>query len=69
VAGTLSKANKLQDRRIARAAAYGTDACPFEAGSRLARYYATARQRVDNMNAIERDLASVYGPLPPRNAP
>lgn len=42
--GKNAKARKLADRRQARAAAYRSEVNPFEAGTRLWRYFIAARR-------------------------
>jgi hypothetical protein len=57
-------AAKVRDRRAARAAAYKyLPTNPFPDGSRLHRYYIKACRHRDNMDALVRDLESVYGPI------
>lgn len=62
--GAVSKSAQLRDRAAAREAAYKyLSDSPFPVGSRLHRYYVKACQHRDNMDAIFRDLESVYGPI------
>ncbi|WP_368507706.1 hypothetical protein [Bradyrhizobium lupini] len=54
---------KRADRTAAREAAYRGPTNPFDHGSRRHRYFAKARQHVDNMDAAFRDLEAVYGTI------
>jgi len=53
---------KSIDRAIANAAAYSGPENPFPEGSRLWRYFRSARQHYEDIEARFRDLESVYGP-------
>lgn len=57
----MMSAAKKADRLAAQRAAYKGPTNPFKEGSRLYRYFIKARQHFENMEAIFRDLESVYG--------
>jgi len=67
--GEQAKANKLADRRIAREAAYRGSVNPFPEGTRLYRYFIKARQHVDNMDSVVRELEMGYGFPGPAETP
>lgn len=56
-------ADKYQDRREAKAAAYRSPVNPFPEGSRLHRYFISARKYHDQMEDAFRDLETVYGTI------
>lgn len=62
-------ADKYQDRRDAKAAAYRSADNPFAEGTRLHRHFIKARQHHDNMEDAFRDLETVYGPIGQRLTP
>lgn len=66
--GALSAANKLADRRSARAAAYRLSENPFPEGTRLHRYFVAARRHIDMMEGRVAELEEVYGSLGTRKA-
>jgi len=61
--GAVSAANKRADRRTAREAAYRMSENPFPEGTRLHRYFVTARRHVEVMDGRMSELEQVYGPL------
>jgi len=61
--GAVSAANKRADRRTARDAAYRESENPFPEGTRLHRYFITARQHVEMMDGRMAELEQVYGPI------
>jgi hypothetical protein len=56
-------ADKYEDRRTAKAAAYRSADNPFELGTRLHRYFIKAREHHDKMEVAFRDLEHVYGTI------
>lgn len=60
---------KQIDRLAAKGAAYDGATNPFQDGSRRHRYFIKARQHVEYMDAIFRDLEMAYGPMGTRRVP